>query len=206
MPPDDPALYFNEIPSEVMRYSDGLVEAVGERFAWKRDANMPGMILRHGNGAEASRRAITYNIGTVFSCHPLMPFVTLNADASIHRPGGSRRWRPLQFQFPGEHLTGVSQAVFKGREISHRYVARRHASWMPGLVPWTYENPYDDGHSRGLGGELAILLALMAFSFHRPQGSGSTRADSVFPGPNGRWRNHQWLHDMPPAGCTSRLF
>jgi hypothetical protein len=210
MPPDDPALYFNEAPSKVMRYSDGVIEDVHERFGWGRDARMVGMIFRRGNKAEV--RARTYNIGTVFSCHPLMPFATLNADASVHQPSEGRRWRPLQFHFPGGHLTGVSQVVFNGDQISHRYVARRHASWMPSLVPRTYQNPYDTydkEHSRGLGGELAILLALMAFSFYRPpvrpedrsEDCGFNRANNVFPGTNGRWNNHEWLHNEPPAGC-----
>ncbi len=67
---------------------------------------------------------------------------------------------------------------------------------MPSLVPRVFENtrPENNTPSRGLAGELPVVIAMMAF--HGRVGEAS----DVFS--RGLWRRNQWLGSgRAPAGC-----
>ena len=220
-PPTTPGAYYDEIPSAVMRFHDGHdIQMLSPEVAfWERDGDAPGGAIYYINQEGSFSPAETYKTSTVSSCHPLMPFAMVQTDAMIARTCTSdmgfspdeNTWQPLMFFFPlsgNGSLSGRSQAMFRSNLTpSHvggsltTYVAGQQPSWIPNLVPRTYQNPLSVTPSRGLGGDLSILLGIMAYT--APRVEGRTRAEGVFCGPSGRWRNRQWHHNHSPAGCKS---
>ena len=142
-----------------------------------------------------------YREHSVFACSPFLPIIVMPGDASLgsfarrgcecgeeHLPD-TDGWRLLHFM----HDNGVSRATDEARGLP--YVGGRRPSWMPALVPQAFENRvpgtiHSLPASRGLSGELPIVLALMAF--HGTRG----HASDVFT--NGRWHRNQWRG--PPDG------
>jgi hypothetical protein len=220
-PPDSPSGYDPEIPGMVMRYQGGVIDSLPrEQFHWIRNPEEGnyGSICWFGSDGNW-HPADTYDTATILSCHPLMPVAMVNVDATIcptsysfdynaGREGNRQVWQPLLFFHPqDERLRGVSQAVFKGSMLPEqaggnpvKYAAGR-GHVLKSLLPLTYLWPYDHPPTtRGLGGELTLLLGLMAFSSPESR-SGRNRADSIFPGRHGKWQNHRWLDDQHPRGC-----
>ena len=220
-PPTTPRAYYDEVPSAVMRYHDGHdIEVLSPELAfWERDANTPGGCIFYIDQDGSFSPAETYRTSTVASCHPLMPFAMVQTDAMIARTYTSdmgvapdeNTWQPLMFYFPQDangSLTGQSQAMFRSSLTADHvggnlttYVAGQQPSWISSLVPRTYLNPLSVTPSRGLGGDLTVLLGLMTFTAAKLE--GQTRAESVFCGSSGRWRTRKWHHNHSPAGCKS---
>ncbi|KAL7823739.1 hypothetical protein V8C26DRAFT_1799 [Trichoderma gracile] len=210
-PPAEPRGFEREITGTVMRYHNGQVtEARGYRwlrgeFEATRNAWPPGNLYRYDLNDSPMltddmnfQCAEVYKQLAVFSCNPLLPIAVLVGDPlsaiSLARV-------PLLFHHP-EHQPGVSHAVHPdslAREggVMCKFVAGASPSWMPSLVPKTYRNPYEPGPSRGLSGELPIILGLMAFSEARSEGEDVARR--IFLEEN-RWRNGEWRHAAAPKG------
>jgi hypothetical protein len=218
-PPEDPEGYSEDAPSRVMRYSNGVVEVV-DGYCWNRasSGDQGGIFWPDQNGDWC--QAEEYATATVLSCHPLMPVAMVNADATvfntIHRGSDRYRqssadhqyvWQPLLFFHP-EHLRGVSQVMFQSEMKPEylggspvKYVAGR-GQLMKSLTPETYRYPGDHPpESKGLGGNLAALLGLMALT-SAPDGEGRNRAESVIPR---KWRGNRWHGEHSPRGCKSTL-
>ena len=206
-----------------MRYRDGLVELAGDYYVWKRDdENREGDIWCYDSDDKEWFTTETYRTATVFSCHPLMPFAMVQEDAmftdTVTRDAGydmsSKTWQPLLFYFPrgdNNRVSGVSQAMSECELTAEYpggglvpYVAGSNPSWMPSLVPKTYKSATGSQPSRGLGGELTILLALMTFSARRSP--GRSRAEGVFLEPNAKWKRNRWHHNRDPEGCAFSFF
>lgn len=216
-PPEDPQGYSEQVPSRVMRYSDGAVEVV-DGYRWSRvSSDGGGGIFWHDQNG-VWYQAGEYATATVLSCHPLIPVAMVNTDATalntIHR--GSDRpyqasadeqfvWQPLLFFHP-EHLRGVSQVMFQS-EMKPEYLGGSPVKYVAGkgqlmksLTPETYRYPGDHPpESKGMGGNLAALLGLMALT-SAPDGEGRNRADSVIPR---KWRGNRWHGEHSPRGCES---
>ncbi|UKZ72701.1 hypothetical protein TrVFT333_000335 [Trichoderma virens FT-333] len=189
LPPAQPNEYAGEIPGRVMRYHNGQVtEALGYRWyrgGFNEPAWPPGYVQL-----------------AVFSCNPLLPIVVFNGDPlsafSLPRT-------PLLFFHPPSQPE-LSQAVHPDSPMEQgpgpcKYVAGANPSWMPSLVPTTYSNPYNTNPSRGLAGELPIVLGLMAFSGPmNPGGEAVTRTFLGEGGHRGRWRDGQWHRTEAPQG------
>uniref|UniRef100_A0A8H7NL72 Uncharacterized protein n=1 Tax=Bionectria ochroleuca TaxID=29856 RepID=A0A8H7NL72_BIOOC len=205
-----------ERPSEVMKYDNGIVTSCPDYFYWGRNPNQNNrgaIFARHANGNVTETEA--YKTATIFSCHPHMPFAMVDVDASVEETYSRENmpsdqlwrypvWEPLQFLHPKDyHRRGISQAVFGTSPIAThhngplQYVAGTNASCIPRLVPWTCRYPYPHVQpSKGLGGELTILIGLMAFCPSRD--SVGTRAELFIPQ---YWRNNKWECETP-----ARLF
>jgi hypothetical protein len=81
---------------------------------------------------------------------------------------------------PRDSNPGVSEVVTR----ASLYAAGRSADWIPSLLPLKYANPFADApHSRGLAGELPVILGLMGLS--QPPGQGTI--DDAFM--RGFWRD-----------------
>ncbi|KAI8654177.1 hypothetical protein NCS56_01374300 [Fusarium sp. Ph1] len=175
IPPRSPKQYLGEIPSTVMRYYDGEVsEAVG--YQWYRDPDAPtGYLLRYDG--------------------------EMNWDPLLYLSN----WELLRVHHPREVRVGLSQITTSGSPVEMdaggplRYVAGKSPSWMPALIPSSYCNPYSDApDSRGLGGELAIILGLMALT-ERPKGPTENEATDVFLEKR-CWRRYGWRRNHQPEG------
>jgi hypothetical protein len=213
LPPENPVFYKTETlshVSHVMRFRNGEISAAGPAYRWVRPEQFgEGYIAVAAGGTEY---ALTkYKSTSVFSCNPSLPIVTYAGDARTLR---DPEFHALQFLHPQSQSGIVSQATFPLDVFSPvggppagsierdpaKYVAGRHASWIPSLVPDVCRNRYLAGQSLGLSGELGIVIGLMAFHASK---DGRTVND-VFLGrgeSSGLWKNYRWRGTSSPPGC-----
>ncbi|KAG5913238.1 hypothetical protein E4U53_004941, partial [Claviceps sorghi] len=215
LPPQRREQYAGEKPSEVMRFRNGRVARASSdlvRYCWARqEPGAEGGILGQP-GSHPAFFAQPYKRASVFSCNPLLPVIVaeddvlVRPDAHFHalhfmhaRPGAISQ-ASYQFDYPPS-VPLPPAVTSQGPPL--KYVAGAAPTWIPGLVPATYTNPYRTGPSGGLGGELAILLGLMAFHSARPSERGRT-VDEVFLGRVGEnwglWKDYQWRATGSPPG------
>lgn len=197
-----------------MRYSDGVVrEARG--YMWMLDGadsshrtlyscfplgrqSQPYISSDYGDYREVPE----YKRAAVFACNPLLPIMVCPMDPMVNDT--TSQWELLNVFHP-RHLPGVTQVAFEDSPLDPgpglaRYAAGSDAAWMPTLLPETYKWPLEGRPSRGLGGELSIILGLMALS----EAPGNT--NNVFLGVNGHrgmWHRNTWAHRRHPRGCES---
>ncbi|KID85725.1 hypothetical protein MGU_07033 [Metarhizium guizhouense ARSEF 977] len=210
LPPNTPELYSPETlqhVSQVMRFRNGEVTPAGPAYYWARAGQFDEGCIAMAAG-ETQYGLQKYKSASVFSCNPSLPVVTLEGDA---RTNSDPDFNVLQFvhqRNADSDSNGVSLAAFSMDRSSSvypppvKFVAGRHASWIPSLVPDICRNPYMAGRSSGLGGELPIVIGLMAF--HASPDGGRTIND-VFLGRGengGLWKNYCWQSSSSPAGYT----
>ena len=191
-----------------MRYSDGEVsEAWG--YHWYREDQFPaGQLLRldqQGNfivNPETGYciNAPEYRTFSVAACNPLLPILVTDTDPLIQETGS---WDLLRLFHPRDS-PGISQVVTLESPMRDgggpvRYVAGKSPSWMPGLLPKTYRSPNSNApESQGLGGELPIILGLMALSSRKDPNSNDL-TNQLFLERN-LWQQNAW-HGDAPRGC-----
>ncbi|KAF7552244.1 hypothetical protein G7046_g7477 [Stylonectria norvegica] len=216
IPPQRPSGYLPEIPSSVFRYYDGAVSAV-PNYQWVRQNDRSeGGLWAIGADREfvidpETRhpwQAMKYNVFAVFACNPLLPIMVVNADPMVVNT--ESRWELLQIYNPTNHgLAGISQVATEDSHMGHpgpglcRHVAGSSPSWMPSLIPTTYKNPNPQYRSVGLGGELPIILGLMALTREQDPNELNRYTDEIFggrPGHQGRWFNRHWSGTDRPRG------
>ncbi|POR35884.1 Uncharacterized protein TPAR_03926 [Tolypocladium paradoxum] len=202
LPPRNCYGYSGEIASRVMRYQGGEVtEARG--YQWFRSE-----LCQSGYCYSTSCESVMcYRDFGVFSCGPHLPIVVMPGDP-MTIVEGKDAMHALRFFHPSSNseLKGVSQATWADGDMPPggfpvKYVAGRDPSWIPSLVPKMFRNTETGVSSRGLGGELPIVLGLMAFS------EAGGRVDEIFLGRNGhrgRWRDRVWMNSHEPQGCMPR--
>ncbi|KAK3360360.1 hypothetical protein B0T25DRAFT_128560 [Lasiosphaeria hispida] len=207
LPPILPSGYLGEAIGTVFRYSSGAITRADE-YLWHRPhMGQPGSILRLDSENNVSGTAIPYQSRSIFSCSAHLPLIVLEGDASLGstlRTGcacGSTSssadedlpaWDMLHFSDKG---IGISLAATHASGYPGPYVVGRNPSWMPSLVPVSFANtrPEHVPQSRGLSGDVAIVIGLMAF--HSRPGEAS----NVFGG--GCWRYGQWNPPGNGAPC-----
>lgn len=219
LPPQHPSDYTDEIQSRVMRYANGRVEEA-PGYQWMRPEKGAEGVLWWDRAVdeygERTRDPQTgqywhpekYKSFGVFACNPLLPIMVADVDP-LEMPTHSK-WQLLQLFHPRD-LEGLTQVATEDSDMGRRegqvgpglvrYAAGHRASWIPGLLPSVYRRPWSDIRSTGLGGELPIVLGLMAFSDGGP-------ADETFlgrRGHHGRWQSHRWMHEGPPTGCKYEI-
>ncbi|KAF5021607.1 hypothetical protein F66182_6354 [Fusarium sp. NRRL 66182] len=209
IPPSSPEKYVGEIPSKVMRYRNNEVTEVTDYY-WYREPSMTpqgqllrldqdGNYLRDQNGQYFP--APEYKTFGVAACNPLLPIMVVDKDPLVFPP---KSWDLLRIFHPKKALTGLSQVATIDSSMGSGggpvlYVAGRSPSWMPGLVPKTYKSlPGNQRASRGLGGELPIILGLMALSAEHDESNSST--NDMFLGHNPVWRDGVWTGRDAPKG------
>ncbi|KAF4446228.1 hypothetical protein F53441_10113 [Fusarium austroafricanum] len=194
-----------------MRYRNGEVsEATG--YYWDRDTSTQpeGQLLRldsRGNYLvdEYGRyfTAPEYKTFGVAACNPLLPIMVVDHDPLVTRGN----WELLRVFHPPT-VPGLSQVATESSNMGQGggpllYVAGRSPSWIPGLLPTTYKSPPRHGISRssGLGGELPIILGLMALSASPDQNEMSNSSiDNVFLGHNRIFKHGAWTSSDAPKG------
>ncbi|KAG8358566.1 hypothetical protein FVEN_g3882 [Fusarium venenatum] len=210
IPPPSPNQYGGEVPSKVMRYRNGDV-AEAPDFYWHRDPNSAphGQLLRFdGQGGYVLDHthmiytAEEYKTFGVAACNPLLPVMVVEHDPLV----STGHWDLLRIFHP-ICRPGMSQVATINSPMGIGggpvlYVAGSGPSWMPGLVPRTYRSPRSSvPRSAGLGGELPIILGLMALNATRDP--SNTSVHSVFLGHNRIWRHGQWVSTDAPRGHPS---
>ncbi|KAF4970856.1 hypothetical protein FSARC_2222 [Fusarium sarcochroum] len=211
IPPLSPEKYHGEVPSKVMRYRNGEVSEATD-FYWLREIDMlpapQGQLLRldgYGNylvdqAGQSYPPAQEYKTFGVAACNPLLPIMVIDQDPLVSRTSG---WELLRIFHP-PNLPGLSQVVtihspmgIGGAPVLH--AAGRSPSWMPSLLPETYRMPRRSApRSSGLGGELPIILGLMALS--APHDTNNTSINGVFLGHERTWRRGVWNSTDAPRG------
>lgn len=205
IPPTDPTSYTAEIPSSVMYYRDGNV-TVAEGFHWAREPQYPAEGCLWGPDTETGEWYTVHKYKTfaVFACNSHLPIMVSPYDPlSVNTRSG---WELLQLFHPRGSLRGISQVACEDSEMAEgpglvRHAAGARPSWIPSLLPSTYKSTATDPPtSRGLGGELPIILGLMALSAEPDPMGTNDNTNNVFIGHQRRWRRQQWTYDERPRG------
>ncbi|KAG8667906.1 hypothetical protein FPOAC2_13108 [Fusarium poae] len=210
IPPRSPSQYGGEVPSRVMRYCNGDVTEAPD-FYWHRDpSSVPqgqllrydgqgGYVLDHTHMLYAVEEYKTFGVA---ACNPKLPVMVVDHDPLV----STGHWELLRIFHPTSR-PGLSQVATINSRMGIGggpvlYVAGSGPSWMPGLVPRTYRSPRSSvPRSAGLGGELPIILGLMALSAARDP--SNTSVHNVFLGHNRIWKHGQWLSTDAPRGHPS---
>lgn len=128
-----------------------------------------GAVYRWHNGVVTRASEVTSNAGltpfravTMFYCNPFTQFVVTDGDASSRNMEGAAapqdRWSPLGFH----HLGSVSYLDFAGE---HPYLAGNRAGFIRRIGLDSYQAREENApRAGGLAGNLAMLIALIAFS------------------------------------------
>jgi hypothetical protein len=160
------------------------------------ESGSPGYIVRLDHAGVINGYPVGYKTHTVFACSALLPMIVTDRDASLGLtfmrrlcPRGCdtmydetySTWSPLHFNAGDQE--GISYV--NHYSCGGPFGTGKDASWIPSLVPSVYRNTNPlAGPSRGLSGELPIILGLMGF--HGRPG----RASDVFLDRN--WDMNRW--------------
>lgn len=190
-----------------MRYRNGDVTEASD-FYWYRDLNAPsegrlrrldgqgGCVLDHTGQIYGAREYKTFGVA---ACNPLLPILVMEHDPLIY-PG---HWDLLRIfhstNNPGRSLVATADSQMGNGGGPVLYVAGSSPSWMPGLIPRAYRIPRSGvSRSDGLGGELPIILGLMALN--APNDPTNSSINNVFLGHHRIWKHGQWTSSEAPRG------
>lgn len=176
--------YSAQVAGQLYRWSNGEVSAAGSNYQ-----------LYEGNWWGPGPVQLTYyRSATTFYCNPWSQFSTFDGDPSIFEnievaPFPRNRWYPLAFH----HEEGLSRVDFVG-EGQSLAAPSRGAGWVNqlGLLSYEGQDPEAPG-LQGLGGNLALLIALVAFSCR------SGDLNTVLLGDRA-WRHYNWRGHHRPHG------
>lgn len=235
LPPTAPQGYDDEEPSVVFRCRDGVVSEA-RNYMWGRSPVDGGGLgtgnifimtdLHSGQQLEEPEEMPVHNACTIFSSNPHLPIIAVKTDATIYRTmyhgsnedcvyHGSNNedcehvWATPQFT-SRESDPGVSEVVLDANQ-GRNYVTTHNPTWIPSLVPATYKISRNTQltASKGLSGEIATIIGLMAF--YDDYGSDGPKTNELFGGgesSRGRWHHYRWRGSGKPSGyatCENQL-
>lgn len=173
VPPLQSAGFAPQVPGQMYRWTNGAVTQASS-YRWYQ-----------GYGRGPGDSPLTqYHCATVFYCNTFANYYIANFDTTardISTGGfGENRWYPLRFRNDGV----LSRIDTWSNEP---YLAGPGGSWVSalGLDPYKCTNS-DMPRCAGLSGDLAVLIALVAFSCKRER-LGNILA------PDGAWREYRWI-------------
>jgi hypothetical protein len=151
LPPLYQAAFGAKSQGTVFRWSNGVISAPAG-YQW-----VDGYAYAPNGGALNYYRSIT-----MFYCNPWDQYLVADGDASTRdietAPYPGDRWYPINFR----HDNGLSRVELAGGE---QYLAGNGATFIDHLGLLSYQNQDSAAPpSGGLAGNLAILIALVAFS------------------------------------------
>lgn len=181
-----------------MRFQDGEINRARD-MCWNRPVpSQQGCVMPFTSG---ERYVVpTYRECSVFSCGPHLPVVASNLDVSVFTTE-EHDWHAPKF-LSLNHARGVSVAVLDPEvEVNSEMVGSdpvkqvigKNARWVPSLVPNSYKTSSSSSAptSRGLTGNLNLLLGLMAMSMD-PAAATPSNIQQVFSGSHRRFSNYDW--------------
>lgn len=207
LPPRSPLEFGPKAPGKVFRYNNGdISEATGffpgvpyyspDDESWRpstigyytdRVLGADGEVVRLAERTWIPQEC--YSTVTMYNCGPFAPCLFKHGDASNSEDPLSSSFgdfRMMHFILEG----GVSRASTNG---GLRKVAGNSPTWIGSLVPETYNDRKTGQVSTGLGGELPLVIGLMALA----QDVG--RCDRAFTEP--KWTRNRWVGRRNPTGC-----
>ena len=114
----------------------------------------------------------------------------LNMRHSRVKSSNNRNWLPMKFV----HDAGTSRiSLYHG----DRCVAGHSPSWVPSIVNPQYATQNAPNRSRGLGGDMATIIGLLALT-QKPYHGGEAFAEE-------HWRRHKWHGTRHPKACGYAL-
>ncbi|UNI19460.1 hypothetical protein JDV02_005642 [Purpureocillium takamizusanense] len=191
LPPKDLFGYSTEYPSRVMRYYDGAVTPADDYIWYRPNWNQPGYILQDA-GDGVMIHATDVSSRAVFACNPHLPIVVIPEDPTTNVLSNQKKiMHALHFAHT-HNAEGISFATMgmdhvpPSWDMLVRHLNGRGSRLIPSLVPPTYAPSSPPARqSRGLAGDLGVLLGMMAFS--------RENVDEVFLGRHALWRSRVWL-------------
>lgn len=212
LPPQRAGAYTGETVGTVFRYHNGVI-APAPGYAWHRPAmGQRGSIVRVNQAGMVDGLPTHYKTQTVFACSPLLPMIVTNEDASLgcsvlrqlcscNKTYDDGCWPWYQLHF--EHRAGISHV--NAMATGAPFVAGKDARWILALIPSCYQNTAAAAQpSRGLAGELPIILALIGFH-GRPGRVSEEFSPERCQWQLGEWRgstrasSHRTCLENPPA-------
>ncbi|KAK4090425.1 hypothetical protein VFPFJ_10785 [Purpureocillium lilacinum] len=183
--------YTREYESRVMKYYDGSVTVASEYYWSRGSLGQPGYICKMEEDGSMSV-AEEFSSRGVFSCNPHLPLVIIPEDPTTCALTNQKKVMHALHFVHALNPDGISYASTDDlSQIPIQYSAcQKHldgarSSLIPSLVPPSYEPPTTPPRrSRGLSGDLGILLGMMAFS--------RNTVEEVFVGRSPLWRNRVW--------------
>jgi len=210
LPPNVAVGFQAQKPGRAYRWTGGVVQEATE-YRWYEGwiegpppAN--GTLVTQDNNMLAC-----YKTATVFFCNQFNNFMTTPGDASARNivdADPEESWHPLTFLHETCEDGYISQVEHGGDQ---QYLAAPGGSLVNQLLPQAYDYPHipetydyqqgdgDQGYecppnSKGLAGNLAILIALVAFSCRNSRDlRGALTADHA-------WHNRRWDPHNRPSG------
>ena len=182
MPVVRPEAYEGEMVGTVFRYKRGSVSPA-KGYTWFRPApHEEGYIVRvnaeSGSPDGEFSYPTPYKAKSIFACSAHLPIVIADSDASLGLTY-MRKNCPCgdcdgQYDYEGSlyspwwtlFFSDGDGAVSKISPWGSPFVAGNNPSWIPSLVPKQYNNNQARAHSAqrlGLGGDLPVVIGLMAF-------------------------------------------
>jgi hypothetical protein len=211
-PPNQAYCFEEEDPNiVVLRFQDGAVTKASNCRWWRQQPGDPGGIFYYST-PETPLPVPLYRATSVFSCSPHLPIIGANQDAS--QGTQEHDWLALTF-VSLSYLRGVSIAVLDPENELFvemrcgepaKQVIGKNARWVPSLVPSTYKQSSSSSAptSRGLTGNINVLLGLMALSVE-PSGLTAESILRVFHGSHARFSNYEWHHSGDFVACESDI-
>jgi len=121
---------------------------------------------------------------TLFYCSAFLPAIYTNCDSTTESMGANGDfWHFLHF-YNSPYRDGMSMATGDGGRIRQQEVIGSEPSWLGKVVPSSFKNHETRQQSRGLGGDLGLVIGLMGLS--QPQGQVSKAFR------RGAWHGRQW--------------
>ncbi|KXH63687.1 hypothetical protein CSAL01_02408 [Colletotrichum salicis] len=163
LPPESVDSYGMKKIGQVWRFTNGVITPAGSQFEWYRERiGLPGKIYgpipAKNYQTEELREYKTYS---VFNCWRFLPCLCTDVDVSTVDGTPFGGWHSLAFSQPDEQNPGLTRIVYPGGP--QRHVSGRDPAWLPHLLPHTFATPDPSApRSIGLGGDLPIILALLA--------------------------------------------
>ncbi|CAD6449849.1 26083eac-cb91-4279-aedc-91a5ad3fd6eb [Sclerotinia trifoliorum] len=151
VPPIYRAGFASQTSGRVFRWADGYITDAGGNYHWfDGDGwNYPNNEILHH-----------YRSTSLFWCNEFTQFQMMEADATTIDIATSdfpnNRWYPLTFQHDGS-LSRVSAS------LEEQYLAGREGAWIDQLGLQAYRH-HRNRPTNGLAGNLATIVALLAFS------------------------------------------
>ncbi|KAK1671308.1 hypothetical protein BDP55DRAFT_560752, partial [Colletotrichum godetiae] len=171
-PPNSADGYDEEKAGKVWRYQNGSID-LAAGYQWSRPLpGSPGIIRgpvpevdEFGNYVFVDREMEVYKTYSVFNCWRFLPCVFYNGDVSTVDDARVEGWQTLIFT-PGQMDLALTRiGCFDFDNAATRHVVGRNPSWMPHLLPYTFSTSNAAApQSTGLGGNLSIIIALMALA------------------------------------------
>jgi hypothetical protein len=196
-PPETSEGFTQERVGNVLRYKNGTVSKAEGQYSWYRPQPGEEGAIGYWVDQESDELGLlpitdfqpleVYSTSTVFACGPFLPFIHGSGDVTVDDSEAFDGWHALHFLHDGAISRASSNGDFK-------VLAGRDAGFIDSLLPRAYRNTMAGApHSAGLGGEIGLVIGLMALS-QQPHGALDNALQHC-------WSGNQWTGHRHANAC-----